>query len=107
MLKKIFQPKVCVALIITLLMVSVCVSPFAGIFFMENWFGPIFNTSVILVVTPILLGIIYAILISIETEPEKPSEKRKNGFAIAYACIFTLFFVIDIWAIIYTIITRL
>ena len=82
MLKKIFQPKVCVALIVALLLVSVCVAP-------------------------ILLGVIYAILISIETEPEKPSEKRKNGFTIAYACVFALFYIIDIWAIVYAIIQNL
>ena len=76
MLRKIFQPKVCLALIVALILVSVCVSPVAGYFFM----GTALNTSVILVVTPILLGVIYAVLISIETEPEKPSEKRKNGF---------------------------
>lgn len=107
MLKKIFQPKVCVALLVALLMVSVCVSPFAGYYFMEGVLGPVFNTSVILIVTPILLGVVYAILISIETEPEKPSEKRKNGFAIAYACVFTIFYVIDIWAIVYAIIRNL
>ncbi len=103
MLKKIFSPKVCVALIVALLMVSICVSPFAGYYFM----GTAINTSVILVVAPILLGVIYAILISIETEPEKPSEKRKNGFAIAYACVFALFYIIDIWAIVYAIIQNL
>ena len=103
MLKKIFQPKVCVALIVALLMVSICVSPFAGYYFM----GTALNTSTLLVITPILLGVIYAILISIETEPEKPSDKRKNGFAIAYACIFVVFYVIDIWAIVYAIIQNL
>ncbi len=99
MLRKIFQPKVCVALILVLLMVSICISPFAGVYFM----GTPINTSTLLVITPILLGVVYAILISIETEPEKPSDKRKNGFAIAYAAVFTVFYIIGIWAIVYAI----
>lgn len=97
MLKKIFQPKVCVAIIIVLLMISICLVPFTSTFFM----GTGIPTGTCLVLLPLVLGIIYAVLISIETEPEKRSEKRKNGFAIAYAGVFALFVGLNIWVIIY------
>lgn len=97
MLRKIFQPKICVALIIALLMVSVCVASTVAV--------PVFgglNSSTFVILSPILLGVIYAVLISIETEPEKPSDKRKNAFAIAYACTFAAFYIFDIALIVYT-----
>jgi len=99
MLRKIFQPKICVALIIALLLVSVCIA--------SNFAVPVFgglNSSTFVILSPILLGVIYAVLVSIETEPEKPSDKRKNCFAIGYAITFAAFYAFDIIMIVYTLV---
>ncbi len=103
MLKKIFQPKICLALIVLALVVSICIVPFTTSYFMYDLIGAVIPTGTLLVLLPIVLGIVYAILISIETEPSKASEKRKNGFAIAYACVFTVFYALNIWVIVYAI----
>ncbi|MDP4118275.1 MAG: hypothetical protein Q8873_03675 [Bacillota bacterium] len=97
MLKKIFNYKVCVWLIVILLVVSICFVPFTTSYFM----GTKIPTGTLMVLYPILLGVIYAILVS--CEPEKMTEKKQTGFGIAYACIFVVFYALDIWAIVYAI----
>ncbi|MBQ3053639.1 MAG: hypothetical protein IJC89_01890 [Clostridia bacterium] len=97
MLRKIFSPKICIWLIIAALLVSICFVPFTGSYF----FNTNIPTGTLLVLLPILLGVVYAILIS--CEDVKMSEKKKNGFAIAYACIFTVFYILNIFTIIYAI----
>ncbi len=97
MLSKIFKPKVCLWLIVALLVVSICFVPFTTSYFM----GTKIPTGTLLVLLPILRGVIYAIVIS--CEPEKMTDKKKNAFAIAYACLFVVFYALDIWAIVYAI----
>lgn len=97
MLAKIFKPKVCVALIVALLMVSICFVPFTTTYFL----GTVIPTGTLLVLLPILLGVIYAIVIS--CEPAKKTEKQIKGFAIGYAAMFVVFYALDIWVIIYAI----
>ena len=80
-----------------MLMISICLVPITITYFM----GSRIPTGTCLVILPLLLGIIYAVLISVETEPAKRSEKRKNGFAIAYASVFTVFVALNVWVIVY------
>ena len=98
MLRKIFKPKTCVWLIVALLMVSICFVPFTNTLFM----GSPIPTGTLLVLLPILLGVVYAIVVSCEPV-DKMTDKKKNGFAIGYAIMFVLFYVLDIAVIIYAV----
>ncbi len=99
MLRKIFNPKVCVALIVAALVISICFVPFTT----SNFMDTSIHTGALLVLCPILLGIIYCIVVSFEPEIKKNEESKLNGFGIAYACIFTVFYALNIWVIIYAV----
>ena len=97
MLSKIFNYKICVWLVVILLVVSICFVPFTTSYFM----GTKIPTGTLMVLLPILLGVIYAILVS--CEPDKMTDKKKSGFGIAYASTFVVFYALDIWVIVYAI----
>ena len=95
---KIFDKySVCVWAIVILLMASVVIVPFAP--GRLSLFGARIPLTPILVMLPILMGIVYAVLVSYETP--KMTEKKKNVFRIIKAVSFILFYVLTIAVIVY------
>ncbi len=95
---KIFDKySVCVWAIVILLMASVVIVPFAP--GRLSLFGTRIPLTPVLVMLPILLGIIYAIVVSYETP--KMTEKKKNVFRIIKAVSIILFYVLTIAVVVY------
>ncbi len=88
---------VCVWAIVILLLVSVTLVPFAP--GRLSVFGFRMPLTPLLVLIPILMGIIYAILVSYETA--KMSEKKKNVFRIIKMVTFIVFYILAIAVIAY------
>ncbi len=88
---------VCVWAIVILLVTSITIVPFApGAF---TIFGLRIPLTPILVMLPILMGIVYAILVSYETPAM--TAKKKNIFRIVKLITFLLFYVLTIAVIVY------
>lgn len=95
---KIFDKySVCVWAIVILLMASVVIVPFAP--GRLSLFGARIPLTPVLVMLPILLGIIYAIVVSYETP--KMAEKKKDVFRIIKAVSIILFYVLTIAVVVY------
>ncbi len=88
---------VCVWAIVILLMASVTIVPFAPGSF--SLFGLRVPLTPILVMLPIIMGIVYAILVSYETP--RMTEKKKNVFRIIKAVTILVFYILTIAVITY------
>lgn len=88
---------VCVWAIVILLLASVTIVPFAP--GRLTIFGARIPLTPILVMLPILMGIIYAIIVSYET-PHMP-ENKKNVFRILKAVTLLVFYILAIAVVTY------
>lgn len=89
---------VCVWAIVVLLVAAVVIIPFAP-GYLPSIFGLRIPLTPVLVLMPILMGILYALIVSYE-QP-KMSKERKNVFRILKAIDFVLFYALTITTIVY------
>lgn len=88
--------KILIWLVVGLIVVSVCIVPFAP----KRLFG--IPMTPILVMLPILLGIGYAIIVSYEKP--KMTEQQKFKFRLAKAILFIVMYILSIAAFVYALI---